>query len=91
MELFDIPGLKGPPKATLVKRAKSYSDFYDAAIGYLGKEDTEDMTKDVFDVLENEKCQPPWKSGYEEYEDEILDASQEEYQYACFISLTMLN
>lgn len=82
MELFEeIPRLKGPPKATVARRAKSYSDFYDAAIGYLGKEAGPKKPFDNFGVLENGGSEALFEIGYEKYEDDLLDASQAEYQY----------
>lgn len=81
LESFEeVPGLKGPPKATVAKRAKSYSDFYDAAITYLGKEIGQEKRLDIFEVLENEESRVLYESGYEKYEDDLLDASQMEYQ-----------
>lgn len=76
----DSSELKGPPKATLARRAKSYSDFYEAAIGYLGKDIQE--TKDPGDCLElliaGESNDP--KSVNDSNENDLLDASLEEYQ-----------
>jgi hypothetical protein len=71
---------KGPPKATLARRAKSYSDFYEAAIGFLGKETGKGKPKDVLEVFENGGDQISFETRYEEYETDLLDASQEEYQ-----------
>jgi hypothetical protein len=82
LELFEeAPGLKGPPKASVARRAKSYSDFYDAAIGYLGGETGQEKPFDIFEVLENAGSNDLLETGYEKYEDDLIDASQAEYQY----------
>lgn len=73
--------MKGPPEATLARRAKSYSDFYDVAVGYLKKETLKAKPKDVLDTLWNETARVPTGLQFEELEDELLDASQEEYRY----------
>lgn len=78
--LEDGSGLKGPPKATLARRAKSYSDFYEAAISYLGKEAGKEKLKDVLEVFENGESQILIGGRYEEYENDLLDVSREEYQ-----------
>jgi hypothetical protein len=81
MEIFEEePGIKGPPRATLARRAKSYSDFYEAAIGYFGKEAGKENPKDVLEVFENGKSEISFEGGYEKYENDLLDASHEEYQ-----------
>jgi conserved oligomeric Golgi complex subunit 3 len=81
MEIFEEEsGIKGPPKATLVRRAKSYSDFYEAAIGYFGKKAGKEKPKDALEVFENGKSEISLEGRYEEYENDLLDASHEEYQ-----------
>jgi hypothetical protein len=81
MEIFEEEsGIKGPPKATLARRAKSYSDFYEAAIGYFGKEAGKEKPKDVLEVFENGESEMSFGGRYEEYENDLLDASNEEYQ-----------
>jgi hypothetical protein len=80
--LFDeTPGLKDPPKATLARRAKSYSDFYDAATNYLGKPTRPEKTVDVFEALDGAERHDLRESQYEKYEDDLLDGSHDEYQY----------
>jgi hypothetical protein len=82
LEIFEeSSGLKGPPMATLARRAKSYSDFYEVAMGYLGKELKGGNLTDVVEGLENRKDDVPFQSRYEDFEDDLLDASQDEYQY----------
>lgn len=73
--------LKGPPEATLARRAKSYSDFYDIAVSYLGKESKVEKPRDVFETLERNTEASSVEIHYEDCEEDILDASQEEYQY----------
>lgn len=77
--LEEDSGVKGPPKATLARRAKSYSDFYGAAMGYFDKEGKE-RPKDVLEIFENGESKIRFGDRYEEYENELLDASHEEYQ-----------
>lgn len=86
-EIYEISPLsKGPPEATVIRRASSYTDFYHVARAHI--------TKDVRKIRA-ENCAEwvnlaaaPAKSGvdfeclYEDHEDELLDASQEDYQYA---------
>jgi conserved oligomeric Golgi complex subunit 3 len=82
MELFEeTAGLKGPPEATLVRRAKSYSDFYEVAKDYLKKEAMKSKPKDVLEMFGSGVKRIPFGMQFEELEDELLDASQEEYQY----------
>ncbi|CZT09685.1 related to conserved oligomeric Golgi complex component 3 [Rhynchosporium agropyri] len=77
LELYEEPtGLKGPSKATLIRRAKSYSDFYDAAVSYLGKETVK--PKDVFEGCEISHEIDSVNGRYERFEDELLDESQEQ-------------
>ena len=78
--LEEDSGVKGPPKATLARRAKSYSDFYGAAMGYFGREARKERPKDVLEVFENRESGIQFGGRYEEYENELLDASHEEYQ-----------
>jgi hypothetical protein len=72
--------LKGPLKATLAKRAKSYSDFYEAATTYLENARREKPV-DVFSQLDNATDDLDLANGFEELEAELLDESQEEFQY----------
>lgn len=79
MELFeDNAGLRGPPKATLAKRAKSYSNFHEVSV------------QDLSDVVKIAKVQDPFAgaassgstlaSSFEDFEEDILDESHEEFQ-----------
>ena len=71
--------IKGPPQATLKRRAKSYGDFYEAAVGYLGK-DAKKNPKDVLELFDDRESHIPFGARYGERENELLDASQNEYQ-----------
>jgi conserved oligomeric Golgi complex subunit 3 len=88
MELFaEIPGLKGPPKATLARRAKSYSDFYEIAMDHLKKEARHSKPKDVHEVFTSKVGNVSFTTmRFEELEDDLLDASQEEYQYGILLT-----
>jgi len=82
METFEgDSGLKGPPQATLTRRAKSYSHFYEAAVGYLGR-DAEEKPRDILDVVGSGEQNFSFDIRYGQYENDILDASQDEYQCA---------
>lgn len=74
----ETPGLKGPPEATLVRRAKSYSDFYDVAMSYLQNDSKIEKKNDVF----NEKSgKSTVEDPFEELENDLLDESHKEFQY----------
>lgn len=80
MELFEEnAGLRGPPKATLAKRAKSHSDFHELAAQYLGAEVGTARSKDPFNQVEVSKDLVQ-ASFYEDLEEDILDESHEEFQ-----------
>jgi hypothetical protein len=82
MELFeDAPRLKGPPEATLARRAKSYSNFYEVAVNYLNEEAKAEKPKDVLDLFDSKVEGIPSRLCFEDLEDDLLDASQEEFQY----------
>jgi conserved oligomeric Golgi complex subunit 3 len=82
LELFeDTSALKGPPKATLAKRAKSYSNFYDAAVQYLGRDVEKLGPFDALEDAESIEIDAYFEKTFEGCEDELLDASQQEYQY----------
>lgn len=67
----------GPPLATVARRAKSYSDFYDVVRAHLKKEKdlerkkSQENISDELDFVE-------WYSGVDE---ELLDASHDDYTY----------
>jgi len=72
----------GPPRATLAKRAKSYSDFYEVCNFYFGRSAPTDAPADVLETSKDFGSDALFGGNYEQYENEILGASQEEYQYA---------
>ena len=72
---------RGPPKATLAKRAKSYSDFYEVCNSYFGKSPPTDVPIDVLEPSKALESGISLESNYDQYENDFLDASQEDYQY----------
>ncbi|OJD34630.1 golgi complex component cog3 [Diplodia corticola] len=80
-DIVEEPELdNGPPQATVARRAKSFSDFYDVARAHLKKErDLEKLKlkKRSRDQLRTELDFGDWYNGIS---DELLDASHEEYQ-----------
>jgi hypothetical protein len=80
MELFEeVSGLRDPPKATLARRAKSYSDFYDVAVEYLSKDAASDKPRDIFE-LSMKSNSVLLDNSFEDFEDDLLDESHEEFQ-----------
>jgi hypothetical protein len=79
--LEDNSASKGPPKATLAKRAKSYSNFYEAAVHYLGRDGEKIHQFDALESIDSTEIDPYFERTFECCEDELLDASQQEYQY----------
>lgn len=71
--------MKGPPEATLARRAKSYSDFYDVAVDYL-QADAKEKPIDAFDLFKRAENDSSSTSNYGDFESELLDASSDEYQ-----------
>lgn len=67
-----------PPQATVARRAKSYSDFYDVVRAHLKKEKELERKKSK-ENISNELEFTQWYGGIEE---ELLEASHEEYKYA---------
>ncbi|CZR57537.1 related to conserved oligomeric Golgi complex component 3 [Phialocephala subalpina] len=76
----DATGIKNPPQATLSRRAKSYSDFYDVAMSFLSKDAQTKAPPDVLEVSEEKLDAVNLTAWYEDVDDELLDESQEEYQ-----------
>lgn len=75
----------GPPSATIARRAQSYSDFHDAVVAHVRKERKSVKRKKSLDdrqepegVLQSAIDYATWSF---DLEDELLDASHEEYQY----------
>ncbi|KAG4025085.1 hypothetical protein MFRU_067g00140 [Monilinia fructicola] len=76
----DKPLSKDPPKATLARRAKSYSDFYEIAMAYINKETNEEKAQNERDTETEELRTPLFEERYSTLEDDIVDGSLEEYQ-----------
>jgi hypothetical protein len=76
------PAPKGPPEATVARRAKSYTDFYHVVRAQLTK-DTKKMRHEyrgtVTSVLDV-RGGLDFEDQYEALEDDLLDAGQEEFQ-----------
>ena len=83
----DASALNSPPKATLAKRAKSYSNFYEAAIHYLGKSSEIKHELDVFEATEPVEIEACFEKTFQGCEEELLDASQQEYRYVGCITI----
>ncbi|KAG9230428.1 Sec34-like family-domain-containing protein [Amylocarpus encephaloides] len=71
--------LQGPPQATITRRAKSYSDFYEVATKYLKRPIVVQVTKEL-DIASTSLEDPQIETWHEGIEDELLEASHEEYQ-----------
>jgi hypothetical protein len=74
----------GPPKATLARRAKSYSDFYEVVRAQLKKDAKQD--KSFLYEGKEAKTETQCALFYNDVEDELLDSSQEEFQYEMQVS-----
>jgi conserved oligomeric Golgi complex subunit 3 len=76
--------IKSPPKATVARRAKSYSDFYRVARAQLLKDSkitkTNEKEAESREVYKRKGLQ--FESLYDAHEAELIDASQEEFRYA---------
>ena len=77
--------MDGPPKATLSRRAQSYSDFHDAVKAVLGqdvapkgiaREEPHDEHKIGEKVINSDLDFVEWYSGLEQ---ELLDSSYDDY------------
>ena len=76
-----IEAQTGPPKATVARRAQSYSDFHDAAKAVLdrtvkrakGKDNNHEAPEDMKDDL-------GFLDWYEGLENDILESSHDEYK-----------
>ncbi|KAF2099960.1 golgi complex component Cog3, partial [Rhizodiscina lignyota] len=81
-EDVDDPGIsKGPPKATVARRAKSYSDFYEVVRAHIKKERQQYLEKEkkrkTREQLQTEADFERWYSGISQ---DLLDAGHEEYR-----------
>ncbi|KAF2144526.1 uncharacterized protein K452DRAFT_349625 [Aplosporella prunicola CBS 121167] len=68
----------GPPKATVARRAKSYSDFYDVVRAHIKKE--RGLEKQKRRSREQLKTELDFAQWYNGLSDDLLDASHAEYQ-----------
>ena len=76
IEVDETP--KGPPKATISRRAQSYSDFHDAVRAVLGRDSTAE--KDTKKIEENNiESELDYVDWYHNLEQGLLDSSQDEY------------
>ena len=73
-ELIVQPEKEGPPEATVARRAKSYSDFYDAVKAYTKKEKRAEKRRSQEWLRKEEQKEWDFSIG-----EELVDASHEEY------------
>ncbi len=81
---------RSPPAATLARRAKSYSDFYDTVRAYLEKEQKQEQKqeKKQRNVLQRRQAglrtESEFAAWYGCVKSQLEDASHEEYQYVMY-------
>lgn len=71
----------GPPKATLARRSQSYSDFHDAVRAVLSNDVSENEGSKRPKCTEDIKNNIDFVDWYHELEQDLLDASHDEYRY----------
>lgn len=88
--LDTIGEYNGPPEATLIRRAQSYSDFHDAVKAVLGqdaslqeKETSRAREKYEDTVIKSELDFADWYNGLEQG---LLDSSHNDYRWVNFCS-----
>jgi conserved oligomeric Golgi complex subunit 3 len=74
-DLIVEPEVHGPPEATVARRAKSYSDFYDAVRAYTKKEKRAEKRRSQEWLKKEEPKEWDFSVG-----EELVDASHEEYE-----------
>lgn len=76
------PLSKDPPQATLARRAKSYTDFYHVARAQItkGAKKLREQERRAFKSPDHSDEASQLENRYDLYEDELLEASQEEFQ-----------
>ena len=86
--LDTIGEYNGPPEATLIRQAQSYSDFHDAVKAVLGqdaslqdKEKGRSLDKYEDTVVKSELDFADWYNGLEQ---ELLDSSHNDYTWVNF-------
>ena len=74
--------LRGPPPATVARRAKSYTDFYHVARVHITKEikKLKQEERRPHKAPKNEVEIPQAYTSYDAYDDQLLDASLEDFQ-----------
>lgn len=74
--------LKGPPPATVARRAKSYTDFYHVARAHITKETKKLRAEErrAYKALSNEDPGSHTYTCYDAYDEQLLDASLEDFQ-----------
>lgn len=74
--------LRGPPPATIARRAKSYTDFYHVARTHITKEikKLKEEERRAHKAQKNEEQVPQAYTSYDAYDDQLLDASLEDFQ-----------
>jgi hypothetical protein len=78
----DETKIREPPKATVARRAKSYSDFYDVVRAHVKKENRLEREKQRKRYRQKQiKNELEFGAWYHGVHSELLDASLEEYQY----------
>jgi conserved oligomeric Golgi complex subunit 3 len=84
VEDVEEPGLsKGPPDATVARRAKSYSDFYEVVRAHIKKErqqyldNEKEKKRKTREKLQDEVDFEQWYSGISQ---DLLEAGHEEYR-----------
>lgn len=84
------PYSNSPPEPTIVRRAKSYSSFYDAARSHPSQNGAKSRRKKrrkdpKWEALDVGRPESPYRLNHESLlgslSDELLDASQQEYMY----------
>ena len=80
----------GPPPATVARRAKSYSDFYDVVRAHIKKENKLEREKQRKRHRQKQiKNELEFGTWYQGVQNGLADASLEEYQYGYSFILTL--
>lgn len=87
IEGVDVP--KAPPPATIARRAKSYSDFYDVVRAHVRKEYKIEREKERRRSRQQITTDVEFGTWYIGIKEELLDASHEEYQYVAMLAFSL--
>ena len=80
IEFFkEPPKVKGPPQVKVVRRTKSLGNVAEALGNYASRR-SEDLSQTQSDLTVSECKGSDFEQWYEDYEEDLLDASHEEYQ-----------